>query len=94
MAAPSWGSASFTDAQGNEYDSRGNPFHGGMMTLQPPQPMPQPVQQPGPAPDQNPGELQSGQFYPSWGPNGPFGPGVALTPPAAGPTGIMALTPH
>jgi len=31
MPTPSWGAAYYTDAQGNEYDASGNPFHGGMM---------------------------------------------------------------
>jgi len=33
MAAPSWGSAYYTDAQGNGYDAQGNPFTGGMSRL-------------------------------------------------------------
>jgi hypothetical protein len=52
MATPSWGSAYYTDANGNSYNSDGTPFYGGMRPgFNPGDPLPAPFQSP-PLPDQ------------------------------------------
>jgi hypothetical protein len=60
--------------------------HAGQLINQQPQPQPGPgtAPVPQPRPYQDPVQVLD-QIYPTWGPNGPFGPGVASTQPVQQP---------